>query len=157
MSKSKKSPSKSRYRIEIANRQSRLVIDPARLRQAVTEVLAGEGLRSAHISLALVDDTEMHALNRKYLEHDEPTDVLSFVLEESDGRVEGEVIASTDTAAAQAQRVGMEPGDELLLYLVHGTLHLCGYDDTTDEAAGEMRERERRYLAKLGIEPRWPD
>lgn len=153
----KKKPLKSRYRVEIADRQTRLAIDPARLRQAVTEVLTGEGFKSAHISLAIVDDVEMHALNNKFLAHDEPTDVLSFVLEESDGRVEGEIIASTDTAARQGARVGMETADELLLYLVHGTLHLCGYDDTTDETEEVMRERERHYLAKLGIKHLWPD
>ena len=51
----------------------------------------------------------------------------------------------------------MEAAHEVLLYVVHGTLHLCGYDDTTDDTAPEMRAKEKHYLAKLGIEHRWPD
>lgn len=151
--------------VEVANEQDRLPIDAASLADAAQRVLAGEGIASGTISLAVVDDPTMHELNRRYLEHDYPTDVLSFVLEkktrEVDGtggpsyELQGEVILSADTAIATAARFGWSASEELLLYVVHGCLHLAGYDDHTDNDRAKMRERERLYLAEMGIEARY--
>lgn len=138
--------------VEVANEQDLLPIDEARLADAAQRVLSGEGVSNATISLAVVGDKAMHELNRRYLGHDYPTDVLSFVLEQSAERLEGEVIVSADTAIATAVRYGWSPIEELLLYVIHGCLHLSGYDDQTDDARTAMRQRERIYLAELGIE-----
>lgn len=143
--------------IDFRNEQSTLPIDPALLRKAVETVLKGEGIEAAEISLAVIDDPAMHVLNRKYLNHDEPTDVLSFVLEEHPGCVEGEVIVSADTAAATSRRFGWSADNELLLYVIHGTLHLVGYDDLNPEAQAEMRGRERAYLGQFGLSPRYAE
>ena len=76
------------------------------------------------------------------LNHDWPTDVLSFVLEDDDGHLEGEVIISADTAAAAAAELGWPPAAEQLLYVIHGMLHLVGYrDKTPDEAAANAGRR----------------
>lgn len=143
--------------IAITNEQSVLNVDEDRLCLAVRTVLEDAGRSVAQISVAVVDDPTIHQLNRKYLNHDYATDVLSFVLEEGthDEPFEGEVIASAETAVAAAERFGWTAADELLLYVVHGALHLVGYDDKTTEAVAEMRKREADVLAQFGIEPHY--
>ena len=143
-----------KLQIDLSNEQTLLGLDKARLREAVAAVLTGEGIRKAAISLAIVDDATIQPLNAQFLGHDYATDVLSFVLDEDDG-LEGEVIVSAETAIATAARFGWRPDDELLLYVIHGTLHLVGYDDLTDEALSAMRAKERHYLALFGLEPRY--
>src|SRR3954467_15469772 len=130
-------------RIAIANEQSRLTLDEDRLRQAIERICRDAGLLETEISVAIVDDATIHRLNRQYLDHDYPTDVISFVLEAQDGRLEGEIVASSDTAIEQAARLNWPAEDELLLYVVHGALHLVGYDDADPESAAVMRSRER--------------
>ncbi|HVA45706.1 MAG TPA: rRNA maturation RNase YbeY [Pirellulales bacterium] len=136
--------------IAITNEQDGLTIDAARLRAAVAGVLSGEGIAEGEISLAVVDDPTIHALNRRWLDHDEPTDVLSFVLEQADGYLDGEIIVSADTARARAEEFGWSAAEELLLYVIHGALHLAGYDDKDPADREVMRERERHYLRVQG-------
>ncbi len=143
--------------IELSNQQDTYPVDEARLVAAVQRVLRGEGIPSGTISLALVDDPTMHELNRRYLQHDEPTDVLSFVLERREDALEGEVILSVDTAATACQRFGWTRDDELLLYAVHGALHLVGYDDRCPDDQQRMRQREQHYLAACGVEARYEE
>lgn len=145
------------FRIKIADQQQRLAFDRPRFRQAVKAVLQGEGISKAKICVAIVDDPQIHELNRRFLNHDEPTDVLSFALEQRSGYVEGEIVVSADTAASRAVEFNWPPEDELLLYVVHGTLHLAGYDDKTPELRGEMRRRERHYLGEFGLVPPYDD
>jgi probable rRNA maturation factor len=139
--------------IEIANRQTRHAIDRDRLQAAVETVLTGESITEGAVSVAIVDDAEIHRLNRQYLGHDCPTDVLSFCLEREGDRLEGEIVASADTAVATAGRFGWTPADELLLYVIHAALHLTGYDDSTAVQSARMRDRERHYLAHFGLTP----
>jgi len=75
--------------------------------------------------------------------------VISFLLDSGTGWLDGEIIVSADTATAQAPRYGSLPQDELLLYVIHGTLHLVGFDDTTPTARKKMQARQRRYLRRL--------
>lgn len=139
------------YRIDIANQQTSLTIDEPRLKKAVEAVLKGESIRSAQVSLAVVDDDTIHGLNRQYLGHDCPTDVLSFLLERDGDRLEGEVIVSAETAAASAADFGWSAEDELLLYVIHGILHLTGCLDGSPAQQREMQSRERAYLAQFGL------
>lgn len=141
-------------KITIANRQSTLVLDRRRLAGAVRSVLRSAGLQ-ATVSVAVVDDPAMHELNRRFLGHDYPTDVLSFVLEQGEGYLEGELVVSADTAAAAAVQYGWTAGDELLLYVVHGALHLVGYDDHGVQQRLAMREAEREHLRPFGLEARY--
>jgi probable rRNA maturation factor len=137
------------YRVEVAN-ETDAVVDAARLAAAVQIVLAEADCVSAVVSVAIVDDPTIHRLNRQYLEHDYATDVLSFALAEPPD-VEGEIIASIDTARREAAEAGWSAEDELLLYAVHGALHLVGYLDKDPDDAAEMRAAERRVLASLGV------
>lgn len=144
-------------KVAINNQQTAYAVDRARLKEGVRRVLAGEGIGTAVISLAVVDDPTMHRLNRQYLEHDYPTDVLSFLLEEVDDRLEGEIIISADYAAREAEHFDWSPQDEMLLYVIHGTLHLAGYDDLEPDLKAEMRTKERAYLATFGLTPRYEE
>jgi probable rRNA maturation factor len=141
--------------IEINNRQSVLQVDEPRLRRAVSQILAEAGIDRGEVSIAVVADDEMQRLNAKYLDHDWPTDVLSFVIEQDAGLLEGQLIVSAQMAAREAEQFGWRPEDELLLYVIHGALHLVGYDDQTDDALARMRRAEAAHLAHFGLTPRY--
>jgi probable rRNA maturation factor len=139
--------------VEVVNRQHAAAVDAARLEKAVLAVLSDAGIEQGAVSVAVVTDSEMHALNRRHLQHDYPTDVLSFLLDESEGRRDGEIVVSGETAAVQASRYGWPAEDEMLLYVIHGALHLVGYDDQTSDGAQIMRRREAEILARFGLVP----
>src|SRR3954469_5869185 len=139
-------------RVAIACPQEAVPVDRAAVRQLVRAVLDGEGIADAEISLAFVDNPTIHTLNKRYLNHDEPTDVLSFPLSEPNAKkLAGELVIGAEVALAQAQARGHDVQAELALYVIHGLLHLCGHDDKTAEAAAVMRQRERYYLGELGL------
>jgi probable rRNA maturation factor len=139
--------------VDCANLQTTHAIDEGRLAEGVRRVLETSGITHGEISLTVVDDVRMHELNRKHLNHDYPTDVLSFLLDRQGDYLEGEVIVSADYAAAEATRYGWAFDNELLLYVVHGALHLVGYDDTTPSVAEKMRAAERAILGTFGLSP----
>jgi probable rRNA maturation factor len=141
--------------IDISDEQSLVSADKERLRAAIARILSDEGFTSGSISLAIVDDATIRPLNNRYLGHDYATDVLSFVLEQGEHTLEGEIIVSAETALTTAAQFGWQAEDELLLYVIHGALHLAGYDDLNEAALIEMRERERHYLRFFGLEPRY--
>lgn len=140
-------------KVELSNRQSNLDIDSKLITDATRAVLEAEGVARAEVSLAVVDDLTIHDLNRRFLSHDYPTDVLSFLLGQTGDYLEGEVVASADTAVRSAADYDWPAMHELVLYVIHGTLHLLGYDDDTPEGRQRMRRRESRYLNSLGITP----
>src|SRR6516162_4617598 len=139
-------------KISIASPQEAVEIDRKHFREVARAVLEGEGIAEAEISLAFVDNATIHRLNKRYLDHDEPTDVLSFPLSEpSASKLAGELVLGVEVAAEQAAARGHDVQTELTLYVIHGLLHLCGYDDHDDAARAVMRQRERHYLQQLGL------
>lgn len=140
------------HQVEIADHQSHLRSDPEDLAGLARRVLEREGVLRSAISIALVDNAAIHDLNRKHLGHDWPTDVISFVLSEPDEpELSGELIVSAEMAAEMALAAGVDPRSELALYVVHGLLHLCGYDDLNERDAAVIRRREGEHLAREGI------
>ena len=132
------------------------------LLRLIRTVLKAEGVTRAELSVVFVTDSQIKALNKRYLKHDRPTDVLAFDLREpveaprkrgaaaSRGkRLEGEIIVSAMTAARQAKAYHSTPAREAILYVVHGILHLCGYDDHGETDVKKMRAREREVMALL--------
>jgi probable rRNA maturation factor len=138
-------------KIAIASPQESVPVDRRRMREVVRAVLEGEGVAEADVSLAFVDDATIHRLNRQYLGHDEPTDVLSFPLGEAGGKLAGELVVGAFVAREQAAARGHDVQAELTLYVIHGLLHLCGFDDHDPAGAAAMRARERHYLRRLGL------
>ena len=137
--------------IDIADEQDFVPLDEQRIRDAVRGVLDEASIAEAVISVAVVDDAAIGHLHGKYLGDEVPTDVISFVLERGPSSLEGEVIVSGQTAASAAPQYGWPAKDELLLYVIHGALHLAGYDDATPEAREEMCHHEQAHLARFGL------
>ncbi|HEX5471026.1 MAG TPA: rRNA maturation RNase YbeY [Lacipirellulaceae bacterium] len=146
----------TRFDISLANQQHTHAVNELQLIEAARAVLRDSEYSSAAISLAVVDDPTIHKLNRRHLNHDWPTDVLSFCLEEQNRHLEGEVVISADMAAAAAKELGNSAGNEQLLYVIHGMLHLIGYDDATSGDKQQMRSAEARYLREFGFAPDAP-
>lgn len=122
------------------------------MRKLAISVLEKEGVHSAEISLALLNNQDMHRLNREFLQHDEPTDVITFPFSpESSECLQGEILVGVEVAQREARARGHSLEEEVSLYLIHGLLHLCGHDDLRPVARKKMRERERFHLRNLGL------
>ena len=123
-------------------------VDPSRVEAAVRHVLRAEGVPVAEISVALVSDAEITALNEDYLQHQGPTDVISFALHDEGQPPLGDVYVGVDQAVRQAAEFGATPADEVIRLAVHGTLHVLGWDHP--EGAGrtesEMFSRQEELL-----------
>ena len=112
---------------------------------------------NCEVSILLTGDEKIQELNREYRQKNEPTDVLSFAFEEGEAvslppeapRVLGDVICSLETIERQAQAHDKTVPQELAWALIHGVLHLCGYDHRTDTEEQEMRAVEGRVLKSL--------
>lgn len=145
----------SSYVIELLAETDAGDIDTHALERLAGEALAAESVATpAELSIVLADDPTVHALNRDYRNTDAPTDVLSFAQSEGDeftrpdGAAEhlGDVIISVDTARRQAAEYAVSVQDEVAHLLVHGVLHLLGYDHENAEDAAQMRQREDAIL-----------
>ena len=134
----------------------RCPVDEAAICRAIGGALAHGDAVAARICVTVVDDDTLHAINRDHLGHDWPTDVCTFPYHNDDG-IEGEIFVSLDTAAREAGEQGRATADELILYVVHGVLHLCGWDDIEPDDRRQMRAAERAVLQSLGIEPHYFD
>ncbi len=104
------------------------------------------------INVVLTSSAEMKTLNRRFRGKDQATDVLSFPAE-PDGRknLAGEIAISADIATKNAQSLGHSPADEVKILVLHGVLHLRGYDHESDD--GQMARREKQLRAKLRLPP----
>jgi len=129
------------------------------LRLIAGRVHAAEGVPPAEVGLVITGDRAVRTLNRSYRGEDAPTDVLSFALAENQGDFVlppdgvlrlGEVVVSGTTARRQAQEAGRPVDEELAHLVMHGLLHLLGYDHREVAEEREMRAREETLLAGLG-------
>ena len=133
--------------------------DEADLRSLTLYTLAAEGVAEpVALTVVLVDDPTIHELNRQYLAHDEPTDVITFVLDEKktdapfilpgEGafRQLGEIYISCERAAAQSGEWASDPVREVCFLVIHGVLHLLGWDDATPEQRTRMLARQEAIL-----------
>ncbi len=138
--------------IEVTSHQQMHGIATERLGKVAHEITSDAGFNTGFIDISVVDDVMIHEVNRRWLQHDYPTDVLSFVFDRSNNRLEGEIIVSVETAATKVADYGWSIEDELFLYVIHGVLHLIGCDDKSPEQEKEMRRQERRFLARYGLD-----
>lgn len=147
-------------RVLIHNQQDAVPVPGRYLRAAIRRTLAREGRRDpVEVSLALVEDEAMRALNRRYRRRDRSTDVLAFSQEEGPAvpeapaggaaRLLGDVVIATPTALRQAARAGHPVDRELAFLAVHGVLHLLGHDDDTPAKARAMRRLGNAILDAL--------
>ena len=115
-----------------------------------TAVLKGER-RQAEVTVTFLGPTRMQALNRTHLGHDRTTDVIAFALPTPDGRLVGDIYVCRAVAATQAKALGVPLRQELVRLVVHGTLHVLGYDHPAGEGRtrSEMWQRQERYVRRL--------
>jgi probable rRNA maturation factor len=138
-------------------------VDPGALEKAALLTLAEQSpAEEVNLSVVVEDNQQLHALNLEFLGVDSPTDVLSFFEDELDPetgeRYLGDVIISYPQAQKQGSIAGHSTGSELDLLVVHGVLHLMGYDHSTDEEKEKMWEIQRKVLLKLGTDiKKFPD
>ncbi len=127
-------------------------MEEKRLKEVVRKVLRSEHPElDGEIRFIFVDNAYIQDLNRRFLQHDYPTDVISFPLEVDDSFLDGEVYISEERAREQAELLGVDPIEELWRLVLHGLLHLLGYDDLTDENRRRMHALQERYLEKFGL------
>ncbi|MBN4049940.1 rRNA maturation RNase YbeY [bacterium AH-315-M10] len=124
-----------------------LPIETGPISAALERALSDHQQADAELTIIIVDDAEIQRLHRDFLGIDSPTDCLSF--SGDDGEL-GEVYLSLDTATRQAASRGHDVSTEALLYAVHGTLHLLGYDDHDEADQARMRAAELRYAGLRG-------
>lgn len=129
----------------------------AALIETAEDLLKEHGLAGGEVGLILVDDQYIRSLNKKYRDKDAPTDVLSFSYLEPNGSdrpteeefAVGDIYISTDRARAQAVDVGHNLESEIALLVVHGLLHLLGYDHEQEKEQEIMQGKERAILGRL--------
>ncbi|MEO9595971.1 rRNA maturation RNase YbeY [Rhodopirellula bahusiensis] len=124
------------------------------LAEAAIAAASVEGCNRGSIGVRICDDATIHPINREFLQHDYPTDVISFPYELNPPTVEGELVASFETAIENTSEPNnsLSPREELLLYVVHGTLHIVGHDDQSPQPRAAMRRAEVKAMKAIGIE-----
>ena len=134
--------------VEVVNRQRRLKVDTEAWATFAEKASDAIGKRDSSATVAFVSDQKIRQLNRQFRGIDKATDVLSFP---SDGPADelGDIAISVETAALQAKENGLSFENEIAQLILHGLLHLSGYDHETDN--GEMNRLELRLRRKLGI------
>ena len=133
--------------IEVVNRQRRVKIDTGVWADFATKALDAIGKRNSSATIAFVSDKSIRKLNQQFRSIDKATDVLSFPADEANNL--GDVAVSVETAATQAKENGLTFENEIAQLILHGLLHLSGYDHETDN--GEMNRFELRLRRKLHI------
>ena len=140
--------------IEVVNRQRKVPVDCGRWRAFVTKALKVVPAKGAGVTVAFVSDRAMRELNRRWRGRRGTTDVLSFPsgqdeFEKLGGLSLGDVVVSVEQAARQAGEHGLDSDTEVAQLILHGLLHLCGYDHERD--GGEMNALELNLRRRLGI------
>ena len=140
-----------RPRIYVTNRQEGVSIDSGKVRRAAGKILGALGLKDYELSIAIVDDAEITRLNRQYFRRNRPTNVISFPMSTGDppdspSRVLGDVVISVETAQRQAAEANRQGEEETLFLLIHGILHLVGYDHEGTAAERRKMEAKEREL-----------
>lgn len=144
------------FGVSVLNRQRKLAVDVPRLRQVAHWILRELGLFGNELNVMLLSDRAIGRLNARYLRRSGPTDVLAFsqregeLLSDRENRVLGDLAVGVETAARHARERGVPLHAELDLLIVHGILHLLGYDHVGDPSEGlRMRRAEKRLLRSL--------
>jgi probable rRNA maturation factor len=139
-------------RISIQNRQKRILLNLKKVRRATQRILTELGLLDAELSLLLVDDARIQDLNRRYLNRDKPTNVLAFPMREGEfstlhPQLLGDLVISVETAKRQSNRFGLDEMEMVILLMIHGVLHLIGYEhEGTKKGAREMALKQKELF-----------
>ncbi|MBN2539145.1 MAG: rRNA maturation RNase YbeY [Deltaproteobacteria bacterium] len=141
-------------KILATNRQTVFDIDLPRIKSSLSEILTTLDKADREISLTIVDDTGITEINKQYLDRDYPTNVIAFSLNEGEfgdinPHILGDIIISIETAIRDARVGDLSIDDEIDYLMIHGVLHLLGYDHELPEEAEEMKEKEKEIFFTL--------
>lgn len=147
-------PEEKRFQIIIKNSQKKIPIDSSirqKIRQAINKTVSSEGkLKGAQITILLVNNKNIGDLNLAYLGKPGPTDVLSFDITDKKRNKDyliADIVISTDASVKNARIYKTMPAQELLLYAIHGVLHLLGYNDNTATKQKAMQRKAQQLLS----------
>src|SRR5512136_1723861 len=142
--------------ISIQNRQKKQEVDTGRVRRSLRRLLNELDCEGSEISILLVDDDQIREINKKYLKRDCPTNVISFAMTEGafgdiHPEILGDIVLSVEMAVRDAQAGHLEFMDEVEFLLIHGLLHLLGYnhENTDTDEAERMKNREQELFLML--------
>ena len=143
-------------RITIRNLQNKVPVNSKKVVKTAQKVLSSEGIKkSGEITLCFVNDRKIKELNLKYLGKNNPTDVIAFDVAEPKrpDKIFADIVISTDRVIDNAGAFHTAPLFELYLYIIHGVLHILGYDDRNIKDKLLMRRREESLLNILNLSP----
>jgi probable rRNA maturation factor len=138
--------------ITIKNLQRKINLNPTQITKIVKTILKHEGVKKTTLSLVFVSNQKIKVLNKKYLKRDHATDVLAFDLtdrahqKKKTSEVTADIFISTDSAIQNSKKYRTNLDEEIVLYVIHGILHLLGYDDHDPQKTKKMRNKERKLL-----------
>lgn len=137
-----------KHEILVFNSSSTKFLPKKKVTEAIKRVFEGEKnqrkVSEIKVNLIYLNDDEIHNMNKEFLSHDYPTDVITFTLEENP--LEAEIYIGVGVAKSQAVEYGVSHQNECLRLAVHGALHLCGYEDDTDKKRQAMHLLENKYM-----------
>ena len=136
--------------IEVMMRPGVRGMSAAQVRRAVAETLVAEKAKKRSVSVLLTGNREIRRINLSFLKHDYATDVISFGSGEKNYL--GDIVVSAGMARAFSKKLRISYSQELSRYVVHGTLHLLGYEDGSKKDKIKMRRRQERILKKLFLD-----
>ena len=140
-------------KLEIINLQKLCPVDKNRIKKIVRSVLKSEK-KDAELNVVFTDNKRIKEINKTFLGHNYATDVITFAYDEAsinNDKASGEIIISVEMAKKLAQKHDCAVEGEIALYLVHGLLHLFGYNDKKKKEAKKMHQREGELLSALGF------
>ena len=147
---------KRKMEIQIRDHQKKLQLNPAQIKKIVRIILQHEEINDAELSFVFVTHQKISAFNKKYLKRNYATDVLAFESlgwqgeERNNKNLAGDIMISTDAVLKNHKLYGMSLAQELSLYVIHGILHLIGFDDHSKKDITKMRKKEDELMRVLG-------
>ncbi|HOX55026.1 MAG: rRNA maturation RNase YbeY [Candidatus Omnitrophica bacterium] len=139
-------------KLRIINLQNKIPIPKKKILSKTKKILKLQNKVAANLSVVFVNDHLIKKLNKKFLRKNRPTDVMAFDLKDKNehtSSINGEIVISTETAVRNSKIYKTKQYDELLLYVIHGVLHLCGFNDHKKQETKLMRKREQYILQKI--------
>ncbi len=142
-------------KVSVLNRQARVPVDRRKIGAAARRILKTLGYGGYELAVVLVDDREITRLNRQYFRRNRPTNVISFPLMDETAtslpaKMLGDVVISAETAQRDAEEAGEKTEDEVLFLMIHGILHLAGYDHEGSAAERrKMETKEKEFFERL--------
>ena len=140
---------KTKVSVAFTDDKTELQLNKEEVRRLIELVCINEKLKRGTVNVIFVDSEYIRQLNERFLKHDYPTDVLAFTLQEPGQNLEGEIYVCSELAGTQAQEHHVPFKEELFRLVIHGMLHLIGYDDAEPDEQRLMFDKGEFYLQKF--------